>query len=108
MVELIVLFVIVFALIAVINMVSGVLGIVFQVLLWMFVGFLAGKLLRGKGYGPFGDMALGIAGGIVGGLILGDAILGIGGVFGSVIIGVIGAVILVFGVRLVADADFAR
>lgn len=43
-------------------------------LLWIFVGFvagwLAGKSLEGEGYGPSVDIAMGIAGALVGGIAM--------------------------------------
>ena len=55
-------------------------------------------------------MLLGIAGGIVGSLVLG--VLGVGGIgniplIGGILVGVIGAVILVWLVRQFADRNFA-
>src|SRR5574341_978557 len=93
------------------NTLGGVLGLIIRIVIWMLAGMLAGRLLRGQGYGPIGDILLGLAGGIVGNLCLG--LIGLGGlnnipVLGSLIVGVIGAVIVVYLVRLVHDASFAR
>jgi uncharacterized membrane protein YeaQ/YmgE (transglycosylase-associated protein family) len=82
--------------------------------LWLVVGAIsgtvAGRLLRGRGYGPVGDLALGLVGSMVGGFVFG--LLGIqpGGLLaicGQIIIAAIGAVLFVWGVRLFVDADFA-
>jgi len=93
------------------NTLGGVLGLIIRIVIWMLAGMLAGRLLRGQGYGPIRDILLGLAGGIVGNLCLG--LIGLGGlnnipVLGSLIVGVIGAVIVVYLVRLVHDANFAR
>jgi len=87
---------------------AGIAGLVFTVLVWMLIGWLAGKALRGKGYGPVGDAALGLGGGIVGSIVLGILGLNVGGLVGTIIGGVVGAVILIFLIRLLHDADFAR
>lgn len=43
-------------------------------LLWIFVGliagWLAGKGLEGEGYGPSLDIAMGVAGALIGGMVL--------------------------------------
>lgn len=45
-----------------------------DLLLWIFVGlvagWLAGKSLEGEGYGPSVDIAMGIAGAVVGGIVM--------------------------------------
>ncbi len=53
--------------------------------LWMLVGlgagWLAGKSLEGKGYGPSMDISMGIAGAIIGGVSM--RLVGFSGVGGS-------------------------
>jgi uncharacterized membrane protein YeaQ/YmgE (transglycosylase-associated protein family) len=86
-------------------------GLLIALLAWMLAGMFAGRLLRGRGYGPVWDIALGIAGGVVGSLVLGLLnIGGIGGIplVGDILVGIIGAVILVYLVRLVGDRNFGR
>ena len=45
-----------------------------DVLLWIFVGlvggWLAGKSLEGEGYGPSVDIAMGIGGAVLGGIVM--------------------------------------
>ena len=94
------------ALSSVFGIFTTVLGLIIPVMIWMLIGFLVGKMMRGKGYGPLGDAALGLAGGIVGSLLLGW--LPIGGLFGAIITGILGAIIVIFAVRLFHDANFAR
>ncbi|MCL4252161.1 MAG: GlsB/YeaQ/YmgE family stress response membrane protein [Anaerolineae bacterium] len=89
--------------------VISVVNFILMILVWIFIGFLAGQLIRGKGYGPIGDAALGIGGGIVGSIIL--RLTGTtnwnDGLIGGIVVGTIGAVVLVFFVRLV-NKDFAK
>ncbi|GAB4329165.1 MAG: hypothetical protein Kow00117_15270 [Phototrophicales bacterium] len=81
---------------------------IFMVLVWIFIGWLAGQLIRGKGYGPIKDGLLGLLGGVIGSIVLGIFGLDIGGVFGAIVTGVFGALILVYGVRALSDnKDFA-
>ncbi|RTL29146.1 MAG: GlsB/YeaQ/YmgE family stress response membrane protein [Burkholderiales bacterium] len=79
-------------------------------LLWFLVvgvvaGWLAGKLVKGGGFGLVGDLAVGIVGALVGGFLFNS--LGIsagGGLIGSIIVATIGAVVLLFAVRLIKRA----
>ena len=76
---------------------------------WMLAGALAGRLLRGEGYGPLADIALGIVGGIVGTFIF--SLVGLGWMAESllwgILVGAAGAIIFVYLIRLF-DRDFAR
>lgn len=79
--------------------------------LWVLVvggtaGFLAGYLIRGKGYNPIGNVALGMAGFFVGSLLFGRQ--GPAGLCGSIVLSLVGAVVLILGVRLLLDRDFAK
>jgi len=105
------------AIIAIIIVAAIALQLVFQVggllialVMWMLAGMFAGRILRGSGYGPVGDVLLGLAGGAVGSFLLGLLNLGwIGDIWlvGNIIVGVIGAVALVWIVRLLGKKDFA-
>lgn len=56
-------------------------------LAWIFIGVLvgwgAGRLLEGNGYGPFMDIAMGIGGAVAGGFLMRGA--GFGGVAGTIV-----------------------
>ncbi|NVJ69932.1 MAG: GlsB/YeaQ/YmgE family stress response membrane protein [Alphaproteobacteria bacterium] len=60
------------------------------------VGFLAGHIIRGKGFGALGNIIIGIFGGLVGGFLFGLIGLGPTGWIGDIIAGVVGALILVY------------
>ena len=86
-------------------------GLIIPLIFWMLAGMFAGRLLRGRGYGPIGDIALGIVGGLVGSFVL--SLLGLGWVgdiwiIGNIVVGVIGAVIFFYLMRAVVTRDFAR
>lgn len=81
------------------------MGIVTWIVVGLIAGWLAGRVMKGGGYGVLVDIILGILGGIVGGWIFG--LLGIwhgGGIVGSIIVAFIGAVILVAITRLLKRA----
>ena len=74
------------------------------IIVGIIAGFLAGKVMKGSGYGVIMDLVLGLVGGLIGGL--GFNALGIGaggGVLWSILVATIGAVILVWLVRLVTN-----
>jgi uncharacterized membrane protein YeaQ/YmgE (transglycosylase-associated protein family) len=74
-------------------------------LIGLVAGWLAGKLMKGGGFGAIGNIAIGIIGALVGGFVF--RTLGLsagGGVIGSLVVATIGAVIFLFVVRLIKKA----
>jgi len=75
-------------------------------LLWFIIvgvvaGFLAGLLIKGKGFGVIVNLIVGVLGAILGGWLFG--ILGLsfgGGILGSLITAFLGAVILLYLIKL--------
>lgn len=90
--------------------VGSVLYLLVAAVIWGLVGYFAGLLLRGRGFGVLGNIALGWAGGIVGSMTL--PLLGMGAIralpFGGILMGVIGALIVVLLVRLIFKSDFGK
>jgi len=81
------------------------MGFIAWIVVGLIAGWLAGKVMKGGGYGELVDIILGILGGVVGGWIF--AMLGIwpgGGIIGSIIVAFVGAVILVWITRLLKKA----
>ena len=77
-------------------------GLIFWLIIGGVAGWLAGKLMRGDGFGLIGDIAVGVIGGFIGGWLAG--LLGIhigGGIIASLVTATAGAVLLVFILRLV-------
>jgi uncharacterized membrane protein YeaQ/YmgE (transglycosylase-associated protein family) len=76
-------------------------------LTWLIVGLIAGVLasmvMGGTGYGLIGDIIIGIVGAFVGGWIF--SALGVasplGGLAGTILVAFIGAVVLLFLIRLI-------
>lgn len=71
----------------------------------MVAGWLAGKLVRGGGFGLVGDLAVGVVGAFIGGFLF--RALGAsagGGLIGSIAVATIGAVVLLVVVRLIKQA----
>ena len=74
-------------------------GLIWAVLIGLIAGWLAGKVMKGRGYGVLMDIVLGIVGGMVGRFVF--ALLGLSSwnVIGSIIMSFVGAVILIWLVR---------
>jgi uncharacterized membrane protein YeaQ/YmgE (transglycosylase-associated protein family) len=76
-------------------------NILILLIVGLVAGWLAGKLVRGAGFGVIGDIVIGIIGAFVGTWLLG--MLGIvigGGILANIINATIGAVVLLLLVRL--------
>ena len=79
-------------------------------LIWVIIvglisGWATGKIMKGSGYGTLTDIALGVAGGIVGRWIM--TMLGFytnGGLIPSILVAILGAVVLVSLVRMLKKA----
>lgn len=71
-------------------------------LIGIVAGWLAGQLMRGGGFGLIGDLIVGVIGALLGGLLF--SLLGIqaGGLLGALIVATIGAMVLIFLLRLVS------
>jgi uncharacterized membrane protein YeaQ/YmgE (transglycosylase-associated protein family) len=81
------------------------MGFIEWILVGLIAGWLAGKVMKGGGYGVLVDIVLGILGGVLGGWLFGA--LGVwpgGGLIGSIIVAFVGAVILVGITRLIKRA----
>ncbi len=78
------------------------MNFIWFILVGLIAGFLAGKLMKGGGYGVVGDIVVGILGALLGGFLFSS--LGIsagGGLVGAIIVATIGAVVLIFLLRLI-------
>ncbi len=77
------------------------MGIVWFILIGMVAGWLAGQIMKGSGFGVFGDIVVGVLGAILGGLLFNALQLPWGGLVGSLIVATIGAILLIFILRLI-------
>lgn len=67
-------------------------------------GWLAGVLMSGGGFGLLGDIVVGIIGALVGGVLFGALGISAGGLVGAIVTATVGAVVLIFILRLVKRA----
>ena len=71
------------------------------ILIGIVSGFLAGKIMRGSGFGLIVNLLVGIAGAVIGGWVFDFLNISIGsGLIGSLITSLIGAIILLFVISL--------
>ena len=76
-------------------------GLIAWLVVGLIAGFLASRVMRGRGYGMVVDVLVGLLGALVGGIVA--SALGVSGpvgFVGSIVIAFIGAVILIAIVRL--------
>ncbi|MBE2185025.1 MAG: hypothetical protein IAE89_16465 [Anaerolineae bacterium] len=90
------------------SIVGTIWGALVAIVIWAITGWLVGKLVDkdSRGFGTFGNIALGLAGGIVGTFVLRLLNLqGLGDIWliGSIVVGVIGGLIIVFVARLLTN-----
>ena len=74
------------------------------IIVGLIAGWLAGKLMRGYGYGAIADILLGLVGGIVGGIIFRAFGLHPYHALGSLTTSTLGAILLVAASRIAGDA----
>ena len=71
-------------------------------LIGLIVGWLAGRIMKGKSFGLVGNLIVGVAGALLGGFLF--SLLKIQtswGIIGSIITAVIGAIILIWLISLI-------
>ena len=78
-------------------------------LLWFVVigivaGWLAGQITKGSGFGLLGDLIVGVLGSLLGGFLFGLLGFGAYGLIARLLMAVVGAVLLLFLIRLVRRA----
>jgi len=78
---------------------GGVLG---WLLIGLVAGALAGRVVRGRGFGCLVDIVVGLAGAFIGGILVGYFVPGVVGFWGSLIVAFIGAVVLLAAIRLLS------
>jgi uncharacterized membrane protein YeaQ/YmgE (transglycosylase-associated protein family) len=76
-------------------------GIIAWLIVGLIAGFLAGKVMKGSGYGVLGDIIVGLIGAFLGGLLFGSLVHAEYALIGSIVVAFIGACILIVIVRFV-------
>lgn len=81
--------------------IGTVIGLVLLIVIGAIVGWLASLIVKGSGSGFWGDVLFGIGGALLAGKVLPLLGLPLGGMVGSFIAALIGAVLLILIVRLI-------
>jgi uncharacterized membrane protein YeaQ/YmgE (transglycosylase-associated protein family) len=79
-------------------------NLIWWIVVGLIAGWAAGKIMKGGGYGPAMDIVLGIVGAVVGGWLMGMLGIYAGGLLGTIVIAIIGAVFLIRLSRLLKRA----
>jgi uncharacterized membrane protein YeaQ/YmgE (transglycosylase-associated protein family) len=74
-------------------------GILIWLLIGLVAGFLASKLVRGRGLGLMGDIVVGLLGALIGGFLANLVGFSLGGLLGTAIIAFLGACLLLLIIR---------
>ena len=82
----------------------GLTGLIVFLCIGAIAGWLAGTMVKGGGFGLFGDIIVGIIGAVIGGWLFGVLGIATGGLLGSIVTATVGAIILLVIVRAVKRA----
>jgi uncharacterized membrane protein YeaQ/YmgE (transglycosylase-associated protein family) len=77
------------------------MGFLWEIIIGILAGFLAGKIVKGSGMGILVDLIVGIVGSILGGWVFGLLGLAAYGLIGQLVMATVGAIILLLIVRAI-------
>jgi len=75
--------------------------LIWFILIGVAAGWLAGQIMKGRGFGLFGDLIIGVIGALIGGFLFRLLGVPVAGLLGSLITATVGAVILIAAVRMI-------
>lgn len=90
------------------NMVLHPPSIVAFLVIGLIVGWLAGRMMNEPSYGNIGDLMLGPAGGLVGGIVFGFFVTGDPAFWAAFLVAILGACLLIAAARIVAFRSWLR
>jgi uncharacterized membrane protein YeaQ/YmgE (transglycosylase-associated protein family) len=79
-------------------------NLIYWIVVGLIAGWAAGKIMKGGGYGTVMDIVLGIVGAVVGGWLLGLLGISAGGLIGTILVAIVGAVFLIWLSRMIKKA----
>ena len=82
----------------------NVMGLVAFLVIGLVAGWIAGNLMKGRGFGLAGNMVVGVIGAVLGGFLFGSLRLGGGGPIWALFTAVVGSVILLFAISFIKKA----
>lgn len=81
-----------------------IVGLIWMLVVGAIAGWLAGLVMKGRGFGLLGNIIVGIVGAIVGGFLFGALGIAFWGLLGTLIVSFIGAVILLALISVIKKA----
>jgi uncharacterized membrane protein YeaQ/YmgE (transglycosylase-associated protein family) len=79
---------------------DGSIGWLWFIIIGILAGFVAGRLMRGGGFGLVVNLIVGIIGAVLGGWVFGLLGISAGGIIGSLVTATVGAIILLWIISL--------
>ena len=77
------------------------MSLLWEIIIGILAGFLAGKIVRGSGMGVLIDLLVGIVGALIGGWVFSLLGLAAYGLIGQLVMATVGAIILLIIVRAI-------
>ncbi len=77
------------------------MSLVWFLLIGLAAGWLAGHLVKGRGFGLLENLVIGVIGALIGGYVFGSLGVNTGGLLGQLITATVGALILLFLLKLI-------
>lgn len=79
-------------------------SLILFLLIGLVAGWLAGRIMRGGGFGLVGDLIVGVIGAVLGGWLFGLLGINLGGICGGLVTAVVGAIVLLYILRIIKRA----
>lgn len=76
------------------------MGFIWSIIIGIAAGFIAGKIMKGSGFGLILNLIVGIVGGLLGGWIFTLLGLDVNGILGNLVMSTIGAIVLLWLISL--------
>jgi len=77
------------------------MNIILFLMIGLIAGWLAGKIMKGKGFGLVGNLIVGVVGALIGGFVFDALNIAAAGIVGSLIAALVGALILLWVIGLI-------
>ncbi len=76
-------------------------GLLLFLAMGIVAGWLAGKIMKGSGFGLVGDLVVGVVGALIGGWLFGLLGIAAWGMAGNLLTALVGAIALLYVIRLI-------
>ena len=79
----------------------SIMSLVIFLLVGLAAGWIAGNIMKGRGFGIVGNMVVGVIGAVLGGVLFSIIGLSSTNIIGSLVTAVVGAVVLLFAIGFI-------